>query len=54
MSDEDEPIGPTLLLKLPFLILGILIGMAVVWLAFQWVPDVVLEVSAKAGFTPGP
>jgi hypothetical protein len=40
MSNEVEPVFETLVFKLPFLILGIAIGMAVVWVALQWVPAV--------------
>ena len=35
---EEEPIVATLLWKLPFFILGVALGMAIVWVALQWVP----------------
>ena len=38
MSNDAEPIIPTLILKIPFFVLGVAIGMAIVWVAFQWVP----------------
>ncbi len=40
MSDEVEPVVATLVFKLPFLVLGIAIGMSIVWVALQWVPAV--------------
>ncbi len=38
MSDGSESLAPTFIVKIPFLILGILIGMATTWAALQWVP----------------
>jgi len=40
MSDleDEEQIGPTLMYKVPFFLLGVLLGMCVVWVALQWVP----------------
>jgi hypothetical protein len=50
MSEEDNyPIMGTLLFKLPFLILGIAIGMAVVWVGLQWVPAVAAPILRAAG-----
>ena len=46
MSDEEEPIVGTLILKLPFLVLGVAIGMAVVWVAFKWVPGALVDALA--------
>lgn len=46
MSDEEEPIVGTLILKLPFLVLGVAIGMGVVWVAFQWVPGALVDALA--------
>ena len=42
MPDEnaEEPIVRTLILKVPFFVLGVAIGMAIVWLALIWVPVV--------------
>ena len=42
-EDYSESIASTLLIKLPFFILGVVIGMFTVWVAFQWVPDAVSE-----------
>ena len=41
MSDDidAEPILGTLILKIPFFVLGVAMGMAVVWVALMWVPD---------------
>ena len=50
MSDEEEPIVGTLLLKIPFLLLGILIGMGVVWVALLWVPGAMMDAASDAGF----
>ena len=36
--DESESIASTFKYKIPFLVLGIAIGMLVVWVALQWVP----------------
>ena len=38
MSDESNSFLPTFIYKIPFLILGVAIGMAIVWVALQWVP----------------
>lgn len=38
MSDETGSFVPTFIYKIPFLILGIAIGMGTVWVALQWVP----------------
>jgi hypothetical protein len=35
---QEEPIVETLILKVPFFIVGVLVGMAIVWIALQWVP----------------
>lgn len=42
MPDDnvEEPILGTLILKMPFFVLGVAIGMAVVWVALMWVPGV--------------
>lgn len=49
-SDDLEPLIPTLTQKLPFFILGIAIGMAVVWIAFLWIPGAMSQaVSALSG-----
>jgi hypothetical protein len=37
---DRKEIMETLLVKLPFHILGILVGMLAVFVAFQWVPQV--------------
>jgi len=42
-EDYSESIASTLLIKLPFFILGVAIGMFTVWVAFQWVPEAVSE-----------
>ena len=42
MSENEEPIIPTLIIKLPFFILGVALGMSVVWVALQWVPAAAL------------
>ena len=49
MADEDYPVGNTLLFKLPFFVLGVAIGMGVVWVALQWVPKVALPILQAAG-----
>ena len=38
MTDESDSIASTIKYKIPFLFLGIAIGMLVVWVALQWVP----------------
>ena len=38
MTDESDSFSNTFKYKIPFLILGIAIGMLVVWVALQWVP----------------
>lgn len=38
MSDESDSFASTFKYKIPFLILGIFIGMLTVWVALQWVP----------------
>lgn len=43
MSIYDEPFIPTLIVKIPFLLLGVAIGMGIVWVAFQWVPSAFLK-----------
>lgn len=43
MSDETGAFKPTLIYKIPFLILGIAIGMGTVWVALQWVPAAFLS-----------
>ena len=51
MSDEyndDEPMLHTLMMKVPFLFLGLAIGMISVWVAFQWVPGALIN--ARAAF----
>ena len=39
MTDESDMFAATFKYKIPFLILGIAIGMAVVWVALQWAPS---------------
>jgi len=46
MSDEPEPIVGTLILKLPMFVFGVAIGMAVVWVAFKWVPGAMRDALA--------
>ncbi len=43
MSDESGSFTPTFIYKIPFLILGIAIGMGTVWVALQWVPAAFLS-----------
>ncbi len=43
MTDDSDSFVPTLIYKIPFLILGIAIGMAAVWVALQWVPAAFLN-----------
>jgi hypothetical protein len=38
-DNAEEPIVGTLILKVPFFVIGVAMGMAVVWLALMWVPD---------------
>lgn len=38
MSDESDSIASTFKYKIPFFVLGVAIGMLVVWVALQWVP----------------
>ena len=38
MNIEQDSFASTIVYKIPFLILGIAIGMASVWVALQWVP----------------
>ncbi len=37
-TEDPENFGPTLLVKIPFFLLGVALGMVIVWVAFQWVP----------------
>lgn len=38
MNIEQDSFTSTIVYKIPFLILGIAIGMLSVWVALQWVP----------------
>ena len=38
MSKETGAFTPTFIYKIPFLILGVAMGMGTVWVALQWVP----------------
>lgn len=49
MTDDSEPIVSTLVLKLPFFILGVAIGMAIVWVAILWVPGAMMQASLALG-----
>jgi hypothetical protein len=49
MTEEVDPVIGTLAFKLPFLILGIAIGMGVVWVSLQWVPAVALPILRSVG-----
>ncbi len=49
MSEEYYPVVGTLLFKLPFLVLGVAIGMGVTWTALQWVPAVAAPILRAAG-----
>lgn len=49
MNDDSEPIVSTLVLKLPFFVLGVAIGMAIVWIALQWVPGALYQAVRVAG-----
>jgi uncharacterized membrane protein YcfT len=46
---EEGSVEVTLKLKIPFFILGVILGQAVVWVSMQWVPMAL--VSAKAALT---
>ena len=41
MTEEWETVASTLKYKIPFFVIGVLVGMGVVWLAFQWVPGAI-------------
>jgi hypothetical protein len=45
MSDEPEIVG-SLIVKLPIFVFGVALGMAVVWVAFQWVPGAMRDALA--------
>jgi hypothetical protein len=49
MTDESDSIASTIIYKIPFLILGIAIGMATVWLALQWAPAALLAATQMSG-----
>ncbi len=53
MSDEhehEEDVLSTLIIKVPFLLLGIALGMLTVYVGLQWVPSAV--VAAKTALAP--
>ena len=43
MSEETGAFTPTFKYKIPFLILGVAMGMGTVWVALQWVPAAFLR-----------
>jgi hypothetical protein len=49
MSEDSEPIVATLILKLPFFVLGTAIGMAIVWVALLWVPGAMTQAAVALG-----
>lgn len=49
MNDDSEPIVSTLALKFPFFVLGVAIGMAIVWIALQWVPYALFQAIQVSG-----
>jgi hypothetical protein len=49
MTDDSEAIVSTLVLKLPFFVLGVAIGMAIVWAALLWVPGAVRQAALALG-----
>jgi hypothetical protein len=51
MSDDNnvEPIVETLIVKLPFFVIGVAIGMAIVWVALQWVPSATQQALQAVG-----
>ena len=51
MTDESDMFAATFKYKIPFLVLGIAIGMIVVWVALQWVPATVVNAFNAAGLT---
>jgi hypothetical protein len=40
MSDDPDALENIIKYKIPFFALGVAVGMALVWIAFQWVPGV--------------
>lgn len=49
VEHDPEAILPTLAVKLPFFIIGVAIGMGVVWVALQWVPGALAQALASVG-----
>ena len=49
MSDDLEPVLPTLAFKLPFFVLGVVLGMVIVWIALLWVPGVLRQAAGVFG-----
>jgi hypothetical protein len=49
MNDDSEPIVATLALKFPFFVLGVAIGMAIVWIALQWIPGALYQAVRVGG-----
>lgn len=49
MSDDSDSITSTFKYKIPFFILGVVIGMLLVWIALQWVPAALQAALATIG-----
>jgi hypothetical protein len=43
MSEDPDPILWTLMWKLPFFMAGVALGMAIVYVALQWVPEATVK-----------
>jgi|KBSMisStandDraft_5_1062788.scaffolds.fasta_scaffold139708_2 hypothetical protein len=46
--DESYSVASTFIYKIPFLLLGIAVGMLVVWVALHWVPRALVTAVAAA------
>lgn len=49
MTDESDMFAATFKYKIPFLILGVAIGMAIVWVALQWAPSAIVNALEAVG-----
>ena len=48
-TDDSYTVASTLTYRIPFLILGIAIGMFTVWVALKWLPPAISAAKIAAG-----
>ena len=49
MTQEWETVSSTLKYKLPFFVLGVIVGNVIVWIALKWVPGALVAANAIVG-----